>query len=65
MQVAADCFDLAQESVVQSLEKEYFPDFLTSQYHAKHQVHCICTVHLHTTPAHLHTTPAHTHTCTP
>ena len=36
--VPADCFDEAQEAVVASLEAEYFPDFLTSQFHAKHQV---------------------------
>lgn len=36
--VAADCFTSAQDSVVHCLETEYFPDFLTSQYHAKHQV---------------------------
>ena len=37
-QVAADCFDSAQELVVATLETEYFPDFLTSPFHAKHQV---------------------------
>jgi len=36
--VAADCFDEAQKVVVEMLETEYFPDFLTSQFHAKHQV---------------------------
>jgi len=36
--VAADCFDEAQKVVVEMLEAEYFPDFLTSQFHAKHQV---------------------------
>ena len=36
--VAADCFDEAQQVVVEMLETEYFPDFLTSQFHAKHQV---------------------------
>ena len=36
--VAADCFDEAQRVVVEMLETEYFPDFLTSQFHAKHQV---------------------------
>merc|ERR1711936_428371 len=36
--VAADCFDEAQHVVVEMLETEYFPDFLTSQFHAKHQV---------------------------
>merc|ERR1719219_49173 len=37
-QVSADCFTAAQEKVVEILELEYFPDFLKSEYHAKHQV---------------------------
>jgi len=37
-QVAPDCFDSAQEKVVEILELEYFPDFLKSEFHAKHQV---------------------------
>ena len=37
-QVAPDCFDSAQEKVVEILEVEYFPDFLKSEFHAKHQV---------------------------
>jgi len=36
--VAPDCFDAAQEKVVEILETEYFPDFLKSEFHAKHQV---------------------------
>jgi len=36
--VAPDCFDSAQEKVVTILEEEYFPDFLKSEYHVKHQV---------------------------
>ena len=36
--VSADCFTAAQEKVVEVLEVEYFPDFLKSEYHAKHQV---------------------------
>eukprot|EP00092_Neocalanus_flemingeri_P027098 GFUD01029385.1.p1 GENE.GFUD01029385.1~~GFUD01029385.1.p1 ORF type:complete len:656 (+),score=193.67 GFUD01029385.1:322-2289(+) len=36
--VAHDCFDAAQEKVVEILEIEYFPDFLKSEFHAKHQV---------------------------
>ena len=36
--VSADCFSAAQEKVVEVLELEYFPDFLKSEYHAKHQV---------------------------
>jgi len=37
-QVAPDCFDNAQEKVVEILETEYFPDFLKSEFHAKHLV---------------------------
>jgi len=37
-QVTHDCFDAAQEKVVDILETEYFPDFLKSEFHAKHQV---------------------------
>jgi len=37
-QVAPDCFDNAQEKVVEILESEYFPDFLKSEFHAKHLV---------------------------
>jgi len=37
-QVAPDCFDSAQGKVVEILETEYFPDFLKSEFHAKHQV---------------------------
>jgi len=37
-QVAANCFTEAQEKVVQILEIDYFPDFLKSEYHAKHLV---------------------------
>ena len=37
-QVSAECFTAAQEKVVEILELEYFPDFLKSEYHAKHQV---------------------------
>ena len=36
--VASDCFTAAQDKVVEVLEMEYFPDFLKSEYHAKHQV---------------------------
>eukprot|EP00090_Calanus_glacialis_P002506 TRINITY_DN11880_c0_g1_i1.p1 TRINITY_DN11880_c0_g1~~TRINITY_DN11880_c0_g1_i1.p1 ORF type:complete len:656 (-),score=205.40 TRINITY_DN11880_c0_g1_i1:231-2198(-) len=36
--VAPDCFDSAQEKVVDILETEYFPDFLKSEFHAKHLV---------------------------
>ena len=36
--VASDCFTAAQNKVVEVLEMEYFPDFLKSEYHAKHQV---------------------------
>ena len=36
--VFADCFNNAQDKVVEILENEYFPDFLKSEYHAKHLV---------------------------
>jgi len=36
--VSAECFTEAQEKVVQILELDYFPDFLKSEYHAKHLV---------------------------
>ena len=36
--VSANCFSAAQEKVVEVLELEDFPDFLKSEYHAKHQV---------------------------
>jgi len=36
--VPASCFDNAQVEVLRSLETEYFPDFLESGFHAKHQV---------------------------
>jgi len=36
--VEPGCFDDAQEKVVDILETEYFPDFLQSEYNAKHQV---------------------------
>lgn len=48
-QVAADCFDSAQELVVASLETEYFPDFLTSPFHAKHQVDLLTSGEVHLT----------------
>ena len=37
-QVTADCFNNAQDKVVEVLESEYFPDFLKSEFHAKHLV---------------------------
>ena len=37
-QVSANCFDHAQVKVLEILETEYFPDFLKSEYHAKHLV---------------------------
>ena len=37
-QVTADCFTNAQDKVVEILESEYFPDFLKSEFHAKHLV---------------------------
>ena len=37
-QVSADCFNNAQDKVVEILEQEYYPDFLKSEYHAKHLV---------------------------
>ena len=37
-QVSSDCFNHAQDKVVDILEKEYFPDFLKSEFHAKHLV---------------------------
>ena len=37
-QVSAECFDQAQIKVLNILELEYFPDFLKSEYHAKHLV---------------------------
>lgn len=36
--VPATCFDNAQVEVLGSLDSEYFPGFLESEYHAKHQV---------------------------
>jgi len=36
--VSSDCFDNAQSEVLRTLEQEYYPDFLESEYHAKHQV---------------------------
>jgi len=36
--VARQCFDRAQACVLVLLETDYFPDFLESEYHAKHQV---------------------------
>ena len=36
--MTADCFTNAQDKVVEILESEYFPDFLKSEFHAKHLV---------------------------
>ena len=36
--VKPSCFDEAQEKMVEILETDYFPDFLQSEYNAKHQV---------------------------
>ena len=37
-EVGVDCFTSAQEKVVRILEAEFFPDFLKSEFHAKHLV---------------------------
>lgn len=46
-QVAPNCFDAAQSKVVSILEVDYFPDFLKSEYHVKHQVDILTSGQVH------------------